>query len=803
MNRNDLKIFKPELLGDHDSSGGQRTLNPIDSSKLNELYRPISDIDHAQSAIDIVKAYPGLNTQTTESLLDGHVFISEPPADPLVNTMLVESDALNDASRLTDMREILQSSVTAGELVRKGMPGFLPNQNSFSMDYLTSIETLNNHETRKVYRLRLGQVIAISVEYEGAEDENYPRLTHFAQVIGLYANNNVIFSPAITQKTPEASKSINGNNNCTRLRLVNDADTLTFHGVSKLTAAASGKQLSVTQTNQHLLPVVTNEQIKAGIKIGGSTGQQGIVRKTLSLNANEGQTYQFDTPDLLSGNNIRVDYLPQITYFSGGVEQDSTDAIITTTESQISATLSKKIDVGSSVSVSYISNQQYQDYVSSSPFPLGSKLIRGTLKGSVKLTDGSNEFTNDFRERDDGIYYNDINRAAIIDYSNGQITYEDGYSELTYEGLVSGGESATSTSFILDANNPKINTFYLQVEKVAGGLISASANEQGVISGQGISGTIQSKLVTLAFTLPVKLSTLTYDITDQLQLLPPADIYKLDPLRIPNAGKVDIFNVWHPVAIQHTQHQAIASPANGQTHNVRVNADFVDITDSTGASLWTALDTHYSVDKETGLVILKSDFSGFTGPFILSDTYRELGLVVDKSLASLTLAKSLSREYPQGATVASVQVLGELQARVGPVRDMTAWDNNWAQDGNGASANINAVDYPIEVTNQAAINEEWVLIFYTTTHFRCIGQRVGQIATADILNDFAPINPVTNQPYFAINKSAFGTGWQQGEAIRFQTIAAAKPIMPVRITQVGHSNVTKDRAVLVFAGNES
>ncbi|MGL5024856.1 MAG: hypothetical protein ACRC6P_02655, partial [Shewanella oncorhynchi] len=259
---------------------------------------------------------------------------------------------------------------------------------------------------------------------------------------------------------------------------------------------------------------------------------------------------------------------------------------------------------------------------------------------------------------------------------------------------------------------------------------------------------------------------------------------------------------WGTVALSHSLVQQVTATA-GTVYNIRQNAAFSDITDANGASLWTSENTHFTVNKAAGTVTINSAFTGFAAPFVLTDVISELALVSSFTPSNIVLAKPLSREYPIGATVASVQILGDLQARVGQVRDMTAWSNNWDVDGAQATGNFNAVDYPIEVKNNTAVNEDWVMIMTSETAFRCVGRRLGQIATGDALNDFAPINPVTNTPYFVLRKGAWGGGWQMGEAVRFATFASSKPIMLLRNVQVGHSQITTDKAVLSFFGNES
>ena len=476
----------------------------------------------------------------------------------------------------------------------------------------------------------------------------------------------------------------------------------------------------------------------------------------------------------------------------------------------VSVTLSRKPDLNTPVSLQYISGVSYQNYDNADAFPADRELVPNTLTGKVTRQSTAYQFT----ERDGALYITVVSsvgslvvqeeiRAAIVDYQTGIITLENGISNLVYVGLVIAPESANVATFVLNASDALLDTFYVQVFTVGDVLISASCDSNGTVTGTGISGSIVNNLVQLSFTQYVKLSTLRYDITEQVRNLPPADIYGLNPLRIPNAGIVDIYRAWGTIAVSHTDYQNIVSPSNGTVITIRTGSNFVDISDATGASLWTATSDHFSVDSAAGTVTLNSDFSGFTAPFILSDTISELALVTAVNTNTVTISAALSREYPIGSSVASVQILGDLQARVGKVRDMTSWANNWDLDGEAAQGTLNTVDYPIEVTNAAAVNEDWVLVFTSTTAFRCVGKRIGQIATGDTVNDFAPINSLTNQPYFVIRSGAFGAGWNPGEAIRFATVASAKPVMPIRTVQAGHSQINTDRAVLAFRGNEA
>ncbi|MCU8103451.1 hypothetical protein L5M38_02630 [Shewanella sp. SM101] len=830
ISRADLKVFKPEQLGSSDDAGGQRTKLAVESGKLNELFRAISDIDHAQSAVDIVKCYPALDTPDTSILLDGHVFISQKPTDDLVSLLIAEAATLDDADRMTDMVEILESSVRAGQLIRNRLIGLLAGQDTFPRPYLQSIYQFNGVDFYENITLVQGQTVVISVEYPGAENALYPRFEHFCQIQKTVTGGTgglVQFKPAIPFDTPNYDITINGESGCTKLRYTSENDGIKYHGVTQLTAAATTEVLAVESTQVELLPKVKTISVSAGNALDGVSDSQGgtvggisslpsMYYKTVSLPSVSGQsTYIFELPDLLISNWFNDNGIQNVKY-TGAWSQNASVTVTGTTVTVIFTGYTPP--VGYSIGINYISDDKYDIYYTPASFPANRVMVDNRLygevtflnptygKSAIKMGQGKSGVNASLVEPNGNI-------IAQIDATTGVLTKNPDFrGDFTYTyncmlvetvpGEVTPPGDLT-VEFILKSNEPILDTFYLTVSTTAETVLSASADSNGVVSGSGVSGTINNGTVSLTFTQRVYLSTLRYDISETVTLSPPPELYGLNPLRIKNGGVVNAFTAWNTVSVQHTELQVVSSPAPAQTYNARANARFVDITDAEGKSLWTLANTHYTWVKATGVVTLNSDFTGFTAPFVLTDTIGEIALVTDVQAQALILASPLSQTYPIGANVSSVQNLGDLQARIGTVRDMSAWANNWDLDGAPATGNMNTVDFPIEVRNDTAVNEDWVLIFTSATAFRCVGRRLGQIATGDTINDFAPVNPLTLQPYFIIRSGAFGGGWQSGEAIRFMSYAASKPVMLLRTVQSGHSQITTDRAVLAFRGNES
>ncbi|MGL6124566.1 MAG: hypothetical protein ACRC1W_16565, partial [Shewanella sp.] len=286
ITRGDLKIFKPEMLGSSDDAGGQRTKIPVVSGKLNELFPAISDIDHAVSAVDIVKCYPALDTIGTPVLLDGHVFISEPPTDPLVSMIIAEDETFDDADRMTDMKGILESSVRAGLLIRKGFSGLLQGQDSFARSLLQTSYQFNGTEYWETITVQQGTILVISVEYPGNEDALYPRFEHFCQITKTVTGGQggvVQFSPPIPYNTPSSDVVLGGKSGCTHLRYTSSNPGSKYHGVSQLTSSNStaSNQLAVASTSYELLPKVKTVSVSSGNRLegvkdfAGSSGSSG------------------------------------------------------------------------------------------------------------------------------------------------------------------------------------------------------------------------------------------------------------------------------------------------------------------------------------------------------------------------------------------------------------------------------------------------------------------------------------------------------------------------------------------------
>lgn len=814
MLRTDLKIFKSERMTQQADAGGQRTGNEVVNGQLNEVFGNISDIDHAQSAVDIVKIYAGVATADTSLLQDAHLLINEPPIDSLVDVMIIESSAINDASTREDIINAIEGSIIAGILMRQGLSGMIQGQDAFTKADLDG--TYAYYDEQRVIDMAIGQRVVIAVEYTGNESVTYPRLQHFCEIIAVPTRvvnpitgttstvGNYRFSPALPIAVPDRDVNINGQTHCTVLRAVTAGNAIKAHGVTQLTADAATAILNVEKTSGLLMPRITELEPRLG-NAPFASDDTGLVRKTILEPAVSGKFYTINIYDFadIPSNSF------SIRYQSEGKTQSVASSDFT--GNVLTINLQYAPDPATNISISYYSSDRYQAYNNADALPADNLILSDTVNGSLFFAANNARYTFRLNSADPKILeaarenFGYI-QAAILE-RDGSISYFNGWSAAEYnaivENQVSAGLTGSSAEFVLAYAEVALDTLYIVVSKAGGGLFTASADNSGVITGIGVDGTVTDGLVSMTFSEPVNLETLSYDVSEVVTLTPPAELYGLNPLRLVDGGKVPLFRKFGVICLSNTIYQDAQSLPAAQVITARPDS-FIDIVDSTGASLWHPLDQHYQYDKTNGEITIV-DASSFTAPFEIVDTISELALVTAVTDTTLKLSTPLVKNFVAGSIVSGVCQLGDLQARVTTIFDQVVWGNVWADSiiGDPATATFNSVNYPIEVTNESAVNERWVIVFTSSSAFKCIGEKFGQIATGDILNDFAPLNPVTGQPVFIIRKEAWGGEniWQAGNALRINTVSGGKPVVMLRAVSAGHSAIEQDSIRLHFRGN--
>lgn len=435
--------------------------------------------------------------------------------------------------------------------------------------------------------------------------------------------------------------------------------------------------------------------------------------------------------------------------------------------------------------------------------------------------------------------------VGSIDYASGRLTINVAPSgpagTLTVEGLLTRYVAAPAVAIAGRVPTAPVKPGVTQVQALAvdGSTISATDNGSGALAATELDGRIvaQTGVYRLRFGRYVLDSSLSpaqkaepwYDpadvrpdgtiwrpkavIPETVKLttvgtayLPlDADLLGLDPVRLPPDGRVSVVRVGDLVVVHHTAELTGVGLGSGSVVNVgRTRIARVRVLDATGRVFPP---DRYTVDYVAGQIAFANplDTSGYAGPYRIRHTIADQAVAVDVEIGGrIALNKALSHAYPAGSYVSSALLIGDLYAGTSDPFSQSAWTGEWsdAPIGSQPFAQYDSVLWPIEVTNDGATQERWLIQFTSPSAFKLIGERLGQIAIGDVNTDLAPVNPATGAPYFVLRAAGWSGGFVAGNCLRFNTRAANFPLWLARTLLAGESTVSPDAFSLLILGNK-
>jgi len=472
------------------------------------------------------------------------------------------------------------------------------------------------------------------------------------------------------------------------------------------------------------------------------------------------------------------------------------------------------------------------------------------LTGSARFQVGADTFLDRT-----GFLYRNVNPTNNSGIQSGVIQYGTGIVEIdswtpNADNTIS-LESLTTTTDLLPVNKISFRTPIMPIRPqsltvVVGtleyGQLTLTADENGVIETSRAHGQVNwdNGFVTIYFYIRTKITEanraeieandwydplLEYDELDGRYINVPvwvdassvrynavaytyipldSEILGLSATRLPIDGRVPIFRVGGIGIVSSSKSQELPSAIAGITYDLDdQRISWAELEDANGTKV--AFD-FYTVDYDYGRVTLGGDFmlGNLVAPLTVKYRYQDMGLIRDVQInGQLTFTKPLTHNYDAVDTiVGSALVIGDMQARYTRKFVQGSWSNAWADEpSSGILANYNDSLYPLQVTNKGAIQERWALIFTDAQSFRCIGEYSGQIGTGTANADYAPINPVTSVPYFAIKKEGWGAGWANGNVLRFNTVAANFPVWVIRTVKQSEPAVLSDQFQIMLRGD--
>jgi len=284
----------------------------------------------------------------------------------------------------------------------------------------------------------------------------------------------------------------------------------------------------------------------------------------------------------------------------------------------------------------------------------------------------------------------------------------------------------------------------------------------------------------------IRQETLRYNAVAFTYLPMEASLLGINPVRLPTDGRVPIFRAGGIVVVGNKKSTTPATVSNDQTIDLaRTRISRVNVVGNNGLPIFAG----WTADLEAGTVTF-TDVTGYSQPVHIEHRVEDMSMLRDVQIdGTLTMLRALTHDYDGGESyVSSALITGDLKARVPLVFDQASWDNTTFSDilvGAAATGTFNDIDNPIVVTNAGALTEKWVIRFTSSTAFQVIGENVGVITVGTTGADTAPINTRTDEPYFTIPETGWGTGWSVGNILRFNTVGAQAPAWLVRTVQQG------------------
>ena len=444
-----------------------------------------------------------------------------------------------------------------------------------------------------------------------------------------------------------------------------------------------------------------------------------------------------------------------------------------------------------------------------------------------------------------GSLYYDLDIATGAAIMAGSINYQSGEALLTawVPGVAIGyavksllttidGRPVDEATFRTSVSPVKPGSFQLLATRLQGGQVNVTADLNGNITGTDVIGTFdyETGVARCRFgawvvaagneaeiwysadavredgkifkPVPVLADTIRYNAVGYTYLPLDADVIGMDPVRLPQDGRVTIFRQGGYVVFGHTGTIGPATFANGQVLDCgRTRLARATMLGADGV----AIHTGWSADLDAGTITIQ-DVTGWAQPARLKHRIEEMKYLSDVQInGALAFTTPLTREFPAGSVVSSALIAGDQRARVSVLFCQASWVSNaWLDTLNGPASTAKYDDRakPLLVTNRGAETERWlVLINGNGTTYNVIGEHVGQIVTNWPLGqDCSPINPASGTPYWTLYAAGMGQGWAAGNVIRFNTVGTRFPFWTLLTVQPGPETVIDDAFGLLGRG---
>ena len=289
---------------------------------------------------------------------------------------------------------------------------------------------------------------------------------------------------------------------------------------------------------------------------------------------------------------------------------------------------------------------------------------------------------------------------------------------------------------------------------------------------------------------PVDPASLRYNAVSNFYLPVDPQILGLDPVRLPQDGRVPIFRKGRILVIGHNDRLAAANYANGAVIDVgRTRLSHVWLIGADGKLITSGFEAD-EADLDAGRIRVH-DTAGWAQPVTVEHRIQDMALCTDVQIdGTLSFNIPLSHDYPVGSVVSSAVLFGHTWARVAAVFDQQSWDGvTWRDEvqGNPAAASYNDTANPIVVSNAGALSDRFALRMKSgNTTFDFYSEHMGVLGEGSVNANFAPANPIKpGVPLLQLASAGWGSNWVAGNVLFLKVQAAMQSMAVIRTVQPG------------------
>ena len=479
----DLHLYAAERMTDLDNGGGLPSGTRILDGADNAVFPDIASGDRIAGRTFARKLFAAVPTDAADTLLAARVYLSSLPGDPDVSYALLDTGAYAD-----QRAEMLEHLYTAAQ--QDSNTNLRLYQTYYAGDSSIVLYAYTNQTTpvnaNWLASVNVGTLLCL----EDGENRHYLRITDLSRsTVGTYQTLNLAFTPPLAATFQGGFNSATTYVTPTQIYTTRATSVLpALYGITTLAVgAAQGEyRLRVAEIDVPIAPTLT--QIFEG-SFTGSTTNLPVTKAVAAANSRLQSTTLDPMPDL-SAITVR--------YPGGALSGATSPGLFTVAGTTISVLLPSSPVQGR---VWYHTPATTVTTTETAALRWGRPVMPGSVRVAAFLA-SNNEYHLGIDDSEGAISETEI---------TGTVDYETGAVDLTFAHPVTLGTAtlrarAPETRIYwpgysgqllshqaLLSNIAALDSFQISVQRVSdNALLSATSDGSGMISGTGISGTIDS-----------------------------------------------------------------------------------------------------------------------------------------------------------------------------------------------------------------------------------------------------------------------------------------------------------------------